>query len=140
MNIREAILAAAGHIERNPREFDFFSVVTPSGRGCGTPGCAVGWIAACYGAPSYFDGKRIRIRDQSKALLGVGPETFYSRLDVFNEDWKWHADKCARALRLYADKYHPATEPAYPNWQAIATGPEKVKDSARDQALDWVRA
>ena len=50
MNVREAILAAADHIETYPKKFSFASVEVPSRRSCGTPGCALGWIGHFAGS------------------------------------------------------------------------------------------
>lgn len=44
--IRQAILQAADHIEKNPCDFNFYSVDKPE---CGTPGCALGWIGVFMG-------------------------------------------------------------------------------------------
>ena len=45
MNLRNAILQAADTIEQNPSLFEFTSVQRPDPE-CGTPACALGWIAA----------------------------------------------------------------------------------------------
>lgn len=114
MNIREAILKAADHIEANPHRFDFDSVLVP-GKTCGSPGCALGWIAAFAGQQS---GKEFQTND----LIGCGDLEFYSRMDdieaPFDGDkpalachWMNSAPGCAEVLRLYADKYHPAEKP-----------------------------
>lgn len=119
VSIREAILRAADHIEANPGEFRFSSIRVPSGIGCGTPGCAIGWTAFFGG----FDQTPIGFRKCVVALVGVddGGE-FYDRMTRISGEWSaWTRDAngCASALRLYADKYHPAPAP-YPNWQQIA--------------------
>ena len=49
MNVYEAIVKAAWAIENHPQEFDFNSQVYPPGPGCGTPGCALGWIGTFLG-------------------------------------------------------------------------------------------
>ena len=48
MNIYNAILKAADHIERNPHLYDFYRSNVPN---CGTPGCMLGWIGHFMGIP-----------------------------------------------------------------------------------------
>jgi hypothetical protein len=123
MNIRDAILKAADHIERNPREFDYWSTNTPEAPGRGTPGCALGWVAC-------FMGESIGALDSSwnRAMR------FYSEMDSLAHGWMSSAPLCAKGLRLYADKYHPAESPAvpvaYPDWMAIARGDVKCVEGA----------
>lgn len=115
MNIRQAILRAANHIGRHPMEFDFNSTETPSGPGCGTPGCAMGWLASFLGCDT---GSWWKV---DKAL-GCSTSEFYIRMDEMSGGgrpeefgpyipgrWRKSAAVCADALRLYADKYHPST-------------------------------
>lgn len=131
MNIRNAILAAADHIERNPGEFNYHSIEVPRRAGCGTPGCAYGWIAT-FSQLDLEDKRHEYGGKQIVALWGfqekahfTEPTEFYSRMNEFSNGWRGSASECAAALRLYADKYHPA-EPAkpivYPDWNAMATG------------------
>lgn len=101
MNIRKAILKAADHIEANPKRFDFDSVNVPRSPGCGTPGCAIGWIAHFARVRSF--------REILPALVGIDSGlTFYTRLDEYDYNWHKSAQVCAAALRYFADKYHPA--------------------------------
>ncbi len=112
MNIRTAILKAADSIEQNPKMFWFSSISTPD---CGTPGCALGWVAYHIGegvlCGNSWDpwklGRRLGILENGKYMAGIG---FYHRMDKLHGgyDWKDSAPECAKALRLYADKYHPA--------------------------------
>jgi hypothetical protein len=114
VNIRQAILKAADHIERNPRSFDFHRLTVPGG--CGTPGCALGWIGYFGGVKSDCDGLQASNIDVSR-FIGLNGETgvFYKRLgDVLKSSgrtdwysWSQRADYCAEALRIYADLYHP---------------------------------
>lgn len=136
MNIREAILAAADHIERNPGEFDFHSLETPAGLSCGTPGCAIGWI-------SFFMGKRREMGHVESwraplVAMGVGAygdDVFYRRMDaVLHSRWHDNAADCAAALRLYAYKYHPApsidsdaTPNAVAEWATCPWRPERER-------------
>ncbi len=109
MNIREAILKAADHIERNPRMFNFDEVVVPGN--CGTPGCALGWIGHFSGVrPTDLQIWAFVNRDVCKPILGMPAGTFYDRMDELHGQttWRHSAAECAFALRLYADKYHPA--------------------------------
>ena len=77
--IREAILKAADHIERNPREFNFSSTSIPSERGCGTPGCALGWIGYFGSVSGPFHEACSVI--QLPVRLFDGEFQFYSRMD-----------------------------------------------------------
>lgn len=115
MNIHQAIMKAADHIESRPDLFNFFQTVIPNY--CGTPGCALGWIGHFYGVNRFdfkgasFHGDVLCVGDQ---LLGTPQRNlhtnhpFYNRLDALNKGWRWRASECAIALRLYAGKYHPA--------------------------------
>jgi hypothetical protein len=134
MNIRQAILAAADHIERNPGEFRFHSVAIPGFPSCGTPGCAIGWIASFMGMKDSQWGKAFSVGDR-KNILGLTDMEFYGRMDDLTDcDWKVSPAICVIALRLYADKYHPAKPVAIPNWQAIAAQPV-IADDVRSQEL-----
>lgn len=114
-DIRTAILKAANHIEANPGDFSFASVVVPE---CGTPGCALGWIAA-------FRGHRTHVPDGDRACFnlegfptGVDDMDFYNRMDDLGvPDWSRSAEACAQALRAYADRWHPAPTQQPPDWQ-----------------------
>ena len=104
MNVREAILKAAAHIEKNPNEFDFMAVCFPE-PGCGTPGCALSWIGSFLGKRATYGVTTLSIE-----VLAVSTWTFYERMKQFENNWRHEADSCARALRQYADAYHPATQ------------------------------
>lgn len=108
IDVRTAILEAADYIEANPNYFDFMSVWTPKEHTCGSPGCAIGWI-------NHFAnnriGKTIGCSEEVNAVLGVTPDKFYKRMDgflMFSSDWRYNAKYCARRLRRYANKFHPA--------------------------------
>ena len=101
MNVYEAIMKAADHIEMNPHLFNFTEVRVPS---CSTPGCAVGWIA-------HFRGMEPRIcgitTDAGAEALGYCYNQFIYQMDDLNGvTWRFSAEKCAAAMRLYAKKYH----------------------------------
>jgi hypothetical protein len=109
MNIREAILLAADHIETNPREFDFDSIHVPD---CGAPGCALGWIGAHLGVERGENLVAVcRAMGFGKSDAGL---EFYRRMDSIQgvlrgqPDWSESHIHCARLMRVYADKYHPA--------------------------------
>lgn len=109
MNIRQAILRAADQIERNPDTFNFLSTDVPGS--CGTPGCALGWIGHFMGRKGVFN----EVCDvMTLSVLGSvtgdrGEFDFYRRMDALHgfAVWRDSAAKCASAMRLYADKYHP---------------------------------
>ena len=136
MNIRDAILKAADHIERNPGEFNFQSVFIPSAPGCGTPGCALGWIGHFAGVhdPSDLSGYWEREKNAwglcevnvigSCDLPFSTAREFYRAMDAVYSDVSWRdsAQNCATALRAYADKYHPENSPVVEigSWAEIA--------------------
>lgn len=111
-SIYNAIMKAADTIERNPDLFNFMSTNAPKPE-CGTPGCALGWIGFHAGyksavAPDTMAGV-------AKDLLGLDMSyQFYDRMYDLkgSKQWKYSANNCAAALRLYADRYH-AQKPAF---------------------------
>jgi len=105
-NIRQAILAAATSIEKNPDMFTFMSVDIP---GCGSPGCALGWVAYHMGMTNSEYG--VGFIGVVSNRIALGEENFYDRMNEFGREWKYSAPHCAKALRLYADKHHPQAIP-----------------------------
>jgi hypothetical protein len=103
MEIRAAMLKAADQIERAPDSFDFHSSNIPNDKSCGTPGCALGWVAAFRFGQNDTAFWRERSFD---LVVDCTAWTFYSRMDDFDADWAVDAARCAAALRAYADKYH----------------------------------
>lgn len=104
MNIRQAIISAAGQIDRTPGSFFFGTCKIP--HTCGSPGCAIGWIAFYLGETGYIGDSEV-----IPLLVGRhdGGREFYHRMyALVGGDWIKNAGLCARGLRLYADKYHPA--------------------------------
>ena len=109
MEIRAAILAAADYIERNPQDFNYESISIPGRprkRMDWTPtncGCAIGWTMALSGTAA-----------DSLSLFAVeslgceGAAEFYIRMGDLAPGWERSAPLCVKAMRLYADKYHPA--------------------------------
>lgn len=131
MNIYNAIMRAADHIERNQDYFDFGSCGIPPD--CGTPGCAIGWVNFFSSTTSSvrvphsrafkpFDAGRPVIN--SEAALGVNSGVFYLRMSAIAAKWQNGASICAGTLRLYAEKYHGHEKPApAPDWNVIASSP-----------------
>lgn len=131
MKVYDAIMKAADHIEQHPKGFNFMLTGIPT---CRTPGCALGWIGVFCGAPR-------SITEVSKNFLKLPPVleagywstnvTFYNRMnDLGGEDWKWNAASCAKALRLYAEKYHGDEKPTQPReetvpWSALPWQPSE---------------
>ena len=121
MNIREAILKAADHIERNPEDFRFTQPAVPDQ--CGTPGCALGWIGYFLGEPEGLIWSYTHLDVSEHWLqLGhstIGAEIFYNRMSALENGllwntWSVNAHRCAETLRKYADKYHPAPADVIP--------------------------
>lgn len=110
---REAILAAADHIEAHPEEFSYLASAIPTGPGCGRPSCALGWIAYFRGMSA---GSR-HLNDMTREALGLGryafppgpAPSFVSRMQKAAHGllWRENAGACAQTLRNYADMFHP---------------------------------
>lgn len=103
-------MQAADHIERNPTEFDFFSVEMPK---CGTPACALGWVAHFLGITDELETlfERFRFLDKDchfyegmDELMGEAPRGKHDKKEHWGP-WKDDATLCARGMRLYAEKY-----------------------------------
>lgn len=130
--IRQAILEAATWIEANPKDFQFTAVRIP--HPCGSPGCALGWISAFAG----FERTNFAGFTAALPLLGVRyADDFYGRMHKLSPwwgNWMFSPKACVKALRRYADKYHPAPKPAkrmrikLPNWNALASEPLPVAE------------
>lgn len=119
MDIRTAMYKAADSIEMNPDLFNYGSCGRPD-PSCGTPGCALGWIGFHSGVKFIEDGKRngrfVKGLDDVADLVVPDRDacTFYDRMTSFDYSWMRSAKKCAKALRLYADKYFPAEHKGIP--------------------------
>jgi len=104
MNIRNTLLLAADSIEQNPNLFKWRSTKNAN-INCGTPGCALGWIAL------YAELKEEWARcSDLEQFLGIRSSVqFYGRMNKIDtsRDWKRSAPVCAKALRIYADIHHP---------------------------------
>jgi hypothetical protein len=101
-SVHDAILLAADHIEQYPEEFNFHQSDIPSGKHCGSPGCALGWIATFSGGIE----AHASIASAAEAM-GTNDWDFYARMDeLVGEEWSDEPALCAQGLRLYAQKYH----------------------------------
>lgn len=100
--LQAATLLAAEHIEKRPQDFDFYEVVIPD---CGTPGCALGWMAHFYrqlGGRRPDGGEMEDITD-ILPMLDMDDAKFYRRLDHHaGIHWHHHADLAAKGLRAFA--------------------------------------
>lgn len=107
--VKLAMLLAADQIEGSPELFRFSSVEVPD---CGTPGCAIGWMAYYLREMEGDEGEDwlvswSRARDVF-APGGVGDGVFYMRMnDVARGHGDWHVDAsvCAAGLRRLAEAY-----------------------------------
>lgn len=106
MNTYEATLAAADLIELQPLNYEFWNNEVPVH--CNSCGCALGWIG-------FFLGVEPRTSSQHEVAsrrLGIRPSEFYRTLDELTgsdrdsvRNWRESPRECAKALRLYAQKY-----------------------------------
>ena len=115
MNIRTAILKAADSIEQNPSSYDFMQGTESIGPQ--RDGCLLVWIGHFAGVKktSMFYSNDVA------EILGLTKwQDFIGRLDVIGDErmakgGKWlgyeRPEDAPRALRLYADKYHPDAIP-----------------------------
>jgi hypothetical protein len=116
MNIRQAILQAADHIERNPQQFLYVSNEKPDGS-CGTPGCMLGWVGVFLGveadprepAESWAAHVARAIGTTHNDFIWnfVSPESDARELYIHRGEPNAAANAAA-LLRIYADKHHPA--------------------------------
>ena len=115
--LRAAILKAAEHIEARPWAYNFFQNRMPGSNN--DTGCALGWIG-------YFLGNiRQGIDEVSKVITNSNWEDRYTWCDAFyfeldmlvprkrNRSWRFSAQLCVRALRLYADRHFPVAPPEH---------------------------
>ncbi len=116
MNIREAILKAADHIERNPAAYCFSENDMPT---CGTPGCLMGWIGFYAGVKptsACYMGAVRKALGFDYGDIGAFVRSFNGNVSheryMHLMDYQDDARVGAEVLRMYADKYHPAESPA----------------------------
>lgn len=126
MNVRQALLAAADHIEARPQAYCFKNSNKPD---CGSPGCLMGWVGFFaevkdkdkrdWDTPGYAN-------QVAKEVLGLnGWAHFFGLGSELGDFSKYTQDskQAAGMLRAYADKYHPAPVQAPPDWNTLATEP-----------------
>lgn len=102
MKIRTAILLAANRIATRPELFAFHETNIPVDRD--TPGCALGWIRFYFQPQKHLRS----VKTIAPKRLTSDDAIFYNRMHALvPDDWCHSAAKCAKGLRLYADKYHP---------------------------------
>lgn len=108
-NIYESIMKAADQIEKYPDSFKYEYPRILGGGGCGSVGCAFGWIAHFAGELPGDTQKCLN--ERAPMVLGVPywasvEESFESRMTDLRWDWQKNAQSCAMALRMYAERYH----------------------------------
>jgi len=141
MKIREAILKAADHIQATPEAFRYSEIAVPE---CGAPGCAIGWTAAFTGMSFRRTGAGLfphhkpeimRVHDDEgvcEKVFGCGHIEFYSRMSRLSSVWTQGAAECASALRLYANRFHPAKPVQQPpDWNAMAASRSALEQVER---------
>lgn len=108
MNLREATLKAADQIEQHPETFDFMSCHLPD-LSCGTPGCALGWIAIFAGIrPPKSELGDANTIGFIAAEMKVSQSEFYGRMDEccdMDTEWIDNPAVCAKGLRIYAERF-----------------------------------
>ncbi len=110
------IMKAADSIEEFPELFRYSTDFIPD-PGCGTPGCAIGWIAAHK--PGYT-GNSIG-GWTGEGVLGMPSGEFYERMtELGGYGWRSFSGKCAETLRLYAEKYHADERVQIPQLRLVA--------------------
>jgi len=107
-SIQTALLTTADLFETNPVRYGYGCTLVPD---CGTPGCAVGYVGFFMGLKA---GTGCWVDGDCASIIGVSHNVFIRRMDAFEGtlhymDWRSNAADCAKALRLYADEYHPET-------------------------------
>jgi hypothetical protein len=115
VEIYDAIMKAATTIDAQPENFNFHTTDIPRGPGCGTPGCALGWIGHYLGM-----SRNEVFATVAKLLFNTNihsDDAFYTRMDALHggESWRFSAPACAAALRLYAAKYHAPKRTGLPD-------------------------
>lgn len=121
MNLYYAIIAAAEQIEKHPGSFKFTTTSVPEDD-CGSPGCALGWVAHFAGYEDlhadYIDGYS-QVGRFARDFMKVPVErnqrnaemSFYGRMDRLEsadapQPWIDDPVVAAQTLRKYAQMYH----------------------------------
>lgn len=126
MTPRDILLKAADHIERNPESYRFSKVFMPSWRK--PTGCMIGWMAHYAGHWSWF-GRAQAGDKRCKKILGINSSEFFSRLYKVPNNMTWASNPfdAVRAMRSYANVYHP--DPGYAGFRsALDLSPLAEKD------------
>lgn len=116
LNVYQAVLIAANHIEKNPDDFRFQRYQAPDR--CGSPGCALGWIG-------FFGHLGRDAGEVGNALCEEGDGQFYDRMSSLTRkeerddgvSWRRSAALCAKGMRRYAEKHLNYYKP--PVWAAM---------------------
>lgn len=115
VNLYTAIMKAADHIERNPKQYAFHATLIPP---CGTPGCMLGWIGHFAGVGD----RRDVLEAVNRELLGLHGDDhtdceFYDRIEASQHFTKLtDAPSIAKCLREYAETYHGHQKPTERNF------------------------
>lgn len=138
MNVRQALLAAADHIEAKPQAYCFRNSNKPD---CGSPGCLMGWVGFFaevkdkdnrdWAAPGYAN-------QVAQEVLGLTSWSHFtnlgSQLGAFSNHTQ-DSKQAAGMLRAYADKYHPATL-APPDWNVLASEPLDLNEASLEMVCE----
>lgn len=118
--MREAILRAAEQIEKHPDTFNFYAGNIP--RETSGPlgvGCALAWVGHYAGMSGSYDEVAREMGVPKIKVPGFVPKhlerdwetphaQFYLHMRKLGDGmWYFSAQKCARGLRRYADKFYP---------------------------------
>lgn len=127
MNVYDAIMKAADRIETDPSLFEYRQARV---HGCGSPACAIGWIAFCAGESE--QEKWGALDERSIRLLGVDYwHTFEVRMSSLVRRWTLNASDCATALRAYAAKYHAPKIPKRSDSELVSALMARVTSGER---------
>jgi len=99
MNIYDAIMKAAEHVERTPADYNFNRLYVPDK--CGTTGCMLGWIGFFLGM---FGQTNVAVK-KAIGLPHPGAYTFLTEMSGGNAYMESNVE-AAKTMRLYAEKHH----------------------------------
>lgn len=107
MNLYNAIMKAADHIERDPESYNFGRIHVPD---CGTQGCMLGWIGFYAGVTV---GSDVLTKVGHDLLHEAGNRhsdlSFYDKLG--NQRYTQDVRAAVSGLRLYAETYWSHQKP-----------------------------
>jgi hypothetical protein len=104
MNIRNAFLRAADHIERNPKDYDFCNNEKPT---CDTPGCLIGWVGVFAQVQARSDPGLYTI-DVAKAIGHSWQDIAAFANERGLEGYSHIPEQAAKLLRAFAEEHFPA--------------------------------